>query len=104
MIGVTFTFTVIAGQEQAAMKLMEKMASHMRTEPGVLSSQLYQSQKEQRNFFVYSQFTDQTAFDANRGTNYYGTYVMTNLYGKLESDSLKIDVYKPLFEQETLRQ
>lgn len=29
MIGVTFTFTIIADYEQAAMKLMEKMASHM---------------------------------------------------------------------------
>ena len=98
MIGVTFFFTIRAGQEQAAMQLMEKMTHHMRTEPGVLASQFYQSQREPRSFFVYLQFTDQTTFDADRTTNYYGTYVMTILYDMLETDSLKIDVYKPLFK------
>ncbi len=104
MIAVTFTFTITVGHEQEAMKLMEKMAAHMRNEPGILSHQLYQSQKEPRNFFVYIQFTDQTAFDTDRGTDYYGTYVMTNLYGMLEADSVKIDIYKPLFEQEMTQQ
>ena len=69
MIAVTFTFTITASHEQDAMKLMEQMATHMRNEQGVLSSQLYQSQKEPRNFLAYTQFTDQAAFDTNRGTN-----------------------------------
>jgi hypothetical protein len=33
---------------------------------------------------------------------YYGEYVMTDLYGMLESDSLVIEKYDPLFEWEML--
>jgi quinol monooxygenase YgiN len=103
MICMTATFTIAEGHEQAAMKLLRKLVQHARKEPGVLVSQAYRSQRDSRRFFVYLQFTYQAASDAHRGSAYYGEYVMTDLYGMLESNSPVIEIYDPLFERETLR-
>jgi len=47
---------------------------------------------------TYLQFTDQAVAEPYKGSAYYGEYVMTNLYGMLESDSPTIEMYDPLFE------
>jgi quinol monooxygenase YgiN len=104
MICMTVTFTIAEGHEQAAMKLLRKLVQHARKEPGVLVSQAYRSRREPRRYFVYLQFTDLAAADTHRGGAYYGEYVLTNLYGMLESDGPTIETYEPLFERETLSQ
>ena len=98
MICMTVTFTIVPDHEQAVMKLLRKLVHHARTDPNILLTQAYRSRKVPYHFFACLQFADQAAADAHEGSAYYGEYVMTNLYGMLESDSLTIQIYELLFE------
>lgn len=95
---MTVTFTIIPDHEQAVMKLLRKLVHHARTDLNILLAQVYRSRNEPYHFFAYLQFADQAAADAHESSTYYGKYVMTNLYGMLESDSLTMKIYEPLFE------
>jgi quinol monooxygenase YgiN len=98
MIYMTVTFTIVPDHEQAVIKLLRKLVHHAQTDPNILQVQVYHSRKEPYHFFACLQFADQGAAVAHEGSAYYGEYVMTNLYGMLESDSLAIEIYEPVFE------
>ncbi|GHO86957.1 putative quinol monooxygenase [Dictyobacter formicarum] len=97
---MTMIFRIIPGNEDEAMKLMDQLVRHTRTDPNILLADVYRSQNKSRKFFAYLQFTDQAALDSHRGSAYYGEYVLTSLYGMLETSSLTVETYKPLFHHE----
>lgn len=92
------TFTVAPVHEQAAMQQLLDLIHNACAQPGILAASLYQSRRESRHFLTSLQFTDQGAADAYRDTNYYGEYILTNLYRLLECDSFTIETYEPARE------
>ena len=101
MIYMTVTFTIAAGREREALKLLRNVMHHARTEPGVLEIQAFRSRKEVRRIFVYLRFTDEAAVDTHRDAGYYGKFVMTDLYNLVEDDnSPDVETYEPLFKKE----
>ena len=96
MICMTVTFTILPRYEQAVIELMQQLLHHAQNEQGVLLAHIYRSQREPYYFFACIQFTSQAAVDAHTGSAYYGEYMMTKLYGMLESDGPTIEIYEPI--------
>ena len=99
MICMTVTFTILPQHEQAVIELMQQLLHHAQNEQGVLLAQIYRSQREPYHFFACIQFVSREAADAHTGSAYYGEYMMTKLYGMLESDGPTIELYKSIDER-----
>lgn len=96
MICVTVSFLVERGHEKEATRLIHKILKWERNEPGLLVCEAYRSQREPRRFFIYQQFADGAAVDAHQTTNNFAEYVLTDLYGLLEPESLSIERFDPV--------
>jgi quinol monooxygenase YgiN len=96
MLAEIATFLVNPECEKEAIKILRDHVVRAKKIQGVILSQAYRSRTEPRRFLIFYEFTDQAALEAHRASRDYNKYILTNLYGMTEPESLVVDTYDPL--------
>jgi quinol monooxygenase YgiN len=94
MICIAVTYVINPGHEAEAAELFRKLTEATRAEPGCLMYLAHRSTTDARKFFLYEQYTDQSALDAHRAAPHFEQYVKGGLFQIIESRSPEL--YEPL--------
>ncbi len=94
MICVAVTYVIQPGLEDQAIEYLNLLTGYTRTEPGNLMYQAHRSPTDPRRFFLYEQYSDQTALDAHRAATYFQDYVLNGLVKIVESRTPEL--YEPI--------
>ena len=80
IICVAAHFRAQAGHEETVRQLLLQAAAAVRAgEPGNLMYTAHQDPKEPTQFFIYEQYTDQTALEAHRDSPHYQDLVVKQI-------------------------
>ena len=94
MIVLLVQFTVKAGSEQEAQKIIQTMTEHTRKEPGCRQYVGHQSTDDPQQFMFYEVYDDQAALDAHRAAPYFQKHIVGEMDKIIEGRSRNL--YRPI--------
>jgi quinol monooxygenase YgiN len=82
---VTAIWKAKAGQADTILRVIEKMTSPSRKEPGCLFYQAHRSPDDPNVFFLYEQYRDAAGYEAHMASPHFEQYVRGEAIPNLES-------------------
>src|SRR5947199_9600131 len=79
MVVLAVTWTAKTGRETEVAALLAKLTEQSRKEPGCAMYQVHRHKTEPRRFFIYEQYKDDSALEANRAAPHFLQYVKKQL-------------------------
>ena len=79
------TWVARSGQEAAVERILRKMVSLTRAEPGCVRYDAHRSPDDPRRFFLYEEYVDEAAFNAHQESEHFKHYVLGEAIPRLES-------------------
>jgi quinol monooxygenase YgiN len=77
-------YHVKPGSEPAVESALREMTKLTRAEPGCLHYTTHRSPEESNVFFLYECYTDESAFQAHAGSDYFARYIKDEVWPQLE--------------------
>ncbi len=65
MLFIFARFHACEGEEETVATILRKQTVTVRTEPGCLEIEVFRSTRDARQFYLYSRWTDEAAFDVH---------------------------------------
>jgi quinol monooxygenase YgiN len=78
-------WTARAGEEEAVLAALQRLAGPTREEPGCLMWQPHRDPEDARVFFVYEQYVDQAAVEAHVSSEHFQQHGAGDAVPRLES-------------------
>jgi (4S)-4-hydroxy-5-phosphonooxypentane-2,3-dione isomerase len=94
MVVLAVTWKANPGKEAEVAAIFRKLETASRTEPGCLMYVVHEHQTEPGRFFIYEQYSDADALEANRQSPHIQEYAVRALSGI--GERLQGDLYRPL--------
>jgi quinol monooxygenase YgiN len=82
-LALAVTWEAKEGEAEAVAEVLRRMASAVKAEPGTLLFWPHRSPANERVFFLYELFADESAFQAHQQTDYFKSLVLGQAVPKL---------------------
>lgn len=94
MVVLAVVWDAASGRESDVARLFKELETASRTEPGCLMYIVHRHRTNTNRFFIYEQYTDDTALEAHRNTPHFQKYAVSEI-PKLAT-RVEGELYKPL--------
>ncbi|HWR15531.1 MAG TPA: putative quinol monooxygenase [Terriglobales bacterium] len=94
MVVLAVVWEAKSGHEREVAELFKELQTASRAEPGCLMYIVHRHRTDQRRFFIYEQYADDTALEAHRNASHFQQYAVKEL-PKI-AERIEGELYKPM--------